>query len=348
MKSILFIYSLVFVLIILTIVFWLKPTKHSTIPETTQKPGQATNTLAMNMPVVVQAASVSLQAAVPLTNGELPAANKAKALDLTKQFIEKRNVPIEFYGRVIDQDSNLLSGAKIQIAILHLTMPNPLVSDLGSRSIRLEQTSDADGRFEFHGETGEGFGVGITKDGYQLEPNRYSFGPTAGSYENPVVFKMWSADIHEKLITGSKSLEIEPDGRLYFINLTDGTMSEHEGGDLKVWVKRPDPITYGKRYDWACEVDAINGGGLLQETDASASMYQAPADGYTTSFSYKEDAVVNGWGDTTGAQRFYVRLNNGQEYGRISIELEAYYNDQTPGLIRLSYAINPSGSRILR
>ncbi len=47
-------------------------------------------------------------------------------------------------------------------------------------------------------------------------------------------------------------------------------------------------------------------------------------------------------------KRFYVQLNNRQEYGRITIELYARYNDQTPGLIRLSYAIDPSGSRILR
>ena len=58
--------------------------------------------------------------------------------------------------------------------------------------------------------------------------------------------------------------------------------------------------------------------------------------------------IGSGWGDTTGEQRFYVRLNNGQEYGRISIELEAYYNSQIPGMIRLSCTINPSGSRILR
>ncbi len=32
----------------------------------------------------------------------------------------------------------------------------------------------------------------------------------------------------------------------------------------------------------------------------------------------------------------------------MSINLIAPFNDQTPGLIRLSYAINSSGSRILR
>jgi hypothetical protein len=35
-------------------------------------------------------------------------------------------------------------------------------------------------------------------------------------------------------------------------------------------------------------------------------------------------------------------------YGRASIEIMAYYNKQIPGLIHLQYAINPTGSRILK
>jgi hypothetical protein len=50
----------------------------------------------------------------------------------------------------------------------------------------------------------------------------------------------------------------------------------------------------------------------------------------------------------TGQHRFYLTLKNGKEYGRFSVELFAPYNDQIPGLIDIKYAINPSGSRILR
>jgi hypothetical protein len=34
--------------------------------------------------------------------------------------------------------------------------------------------------------------------------------------------------------------------------------------------------------------------------------------------------------------------------GRVTIELQLPAPDQIPGLIRLSYAINPSGPRVLR
>ena len=86
-------------------------------------------------------------------------------------------------------------------------------------------------------------------------------------------------------------------------------------------------------------------GGLVATSDPSR--YLAPTDGYTPSFQL-EQKIGSGWSDSTGEKLFYVLLNNGKEYGRITIELMAYYNDKTPGLVRLSYAMNPSGSRILR
>jgi len=183
---------------------------------------------------------------------------------------------------VIDQDSNALSGAKIKIGILHLTLPNPLVPEFGSKNIQLEQTSDADGRFEFHGETGEGFGVGITKNGYELEQNKYSSGPIAGGFENPVIFKMWSTNIHEQLITGNKSFDIAPDGRPYFINFTDDTISESGSGDLKVWVQYTNRTVRGQLYDWSAGIEIINGG--LLEQGLGSPMYYAPTDGYVPMF----------------------------------------------------------------
>jgi hypothetical protein len=41
-------------------------------------------------------------------------------------------------------------------------------------------------------------------------------------------------------------------------------------------------------------------------------------------------------------------LKNGKVFGRMTIDLYAYYNAQVPGLVRIRYAINPSGSRVLR
>jgi hypothetical protein len=329
---------------ILAAVFWPR-LKHdnATSPATTSDVVQPTNKPTSNGNNYSNSTYLASTTS-PVPTSKLIEANDMKTPEGFKKYVEKQNMPIEFYGKVIDQDSNPVPDAKVDIGIRHWTMPDPAVLLAGGDTIHLDQTSDANGCFEFHGATGDGFGIGITKDGYELEPDRYGFGPIAGSYDNPVVFKMWSTNIHEALISGQRSFHIVPDGRPYFINFTDGAIAESGGGDLKVWVKRPEQITYGQRYDWSCEVDVTNGG--LQAA-SDYSMYLAPTDGYVPSFQF-EQTVGSGWGDSTGERRFYVMLNNGKEYGRITIELYAYYNNQIPGMIRLSYAINPSGSRILR
>jgi hypothetical protein len=76
-------------------------------------------------------------------------------------------------------------------------------------------------------------------------------------------------------------------------------------------------------------------------------MYSAPTDGYTPSFSFQQQ-IKGGQSGEIGDRSFYLVLKNGQEYGKMDINLYAPYGHLHPGLIRLSYAINPSGSRILR
>ena len=284
------------------------------------------------------------------TGGSLPPpTNGAQSPAWLDAFIDSHNVPVDFYGLVVDQDSNALPGVALKVAVEQWTLPSPASLEGGTREVHLERVTGADGRFEINGVRGDTFDLeSMVKEGYEAEPIHRGFGPTGGGYVNPVVFKMWSTNIHERLISSERSFHIVPDGRPYVIDFTKGTIAESGTGDLRVWVRRPEQIVYGQRYDWSCELDAINGWQFLR-ADASDPMYEAPMEGYTASpFTYEESATANGWGDTTGTQKFYLKLSSGQEYGRISIELEAYHNSQIPGLVRLSYAINPSGSRVLR
>jgi hypothetical protein len=76
-------------------------------------------------------------------------------------------------------------------------------------------------------------------------------------------------------------------------------------------------------------------------------MFTAPADGYVPTFSLQQQ-IRDGQRGSIGDKKFYIMLNNGKIFGRIQIDLIAPYNMGIPGLIRLSYAINPDGSRILR
>lgn len=347
MKSRSIVYGLALLLLLLVVMLVLRFPPHRSGQESPATTQNASNVLAGSGPIQNTTVQSSTNVAPPPAGHPIPPspASRQNPQEVTERFVEGKNVPIEFYGQVIDQDSNALAGVQIEAQVVQLTMPDPAVVEIGSKSIPVERVTGADGRFEINGVQGASFDLdSIKKVGYEAEPTKRGHGPTGGSLDQPVMFKMWSTNIHQQLVTGDKSFPIQPDGRLYFIDLTAGTISETGGGDLKLWVKRPQQIAFGQKYDWSCELDVVNGG-LLAEP-AGASMNSAPPDGYAPSFQFQQ-TVGSGWGDTTGPRNFFVRVN-GQEYGRISIEMYANYNNQIPGMVHLSYAINPSGSATLR
>ncbi|MGO8681210.1 MAG: hypothetical protein ACLQUR_04590 [Limisphaerales bacterium] len=338
------IYLSILAIAILAIIFWLRPKGittpmplSETVPPTNQPIGHE-NSASQNV------FRVPLPVYLPV-NQQTIVTHKVETPEQARQEIESANVPVEFYGKVIDQDSNTLSGVNIKAVVRHWIMADPVSMLAGSKEIPLEQTSGTDGRFELTGATGDGFDiVSFKKDGYQRESGKRGFGAVGGSYDDPVIFKMWSDNIHEKLITGHKSFQIVPDGRPYFINLTDDTISESGEGDLKVWIQYSNHVVHGQLYDWSAGIEVVNGG-LLEEGIGSA-MYEAPTDGYVPSFQLQQQ-IKGGQSGEIGERQFYLKLKNGQEYGQISIDLYAPWN-QIPGLVSVQYAINPSGSRVLR
>lgn len=339
--------TFIFIVVAVAILLWLRPLKQTEpIKAAANPPTQSQTPKLTNQSIVVSQIAANSTTSIPTTADMATISNKAVKTDedAWQRAVETGNRPINFYGQVIDQDGNPLSGVKATVVIQHLYLLAPAV--MAGKPICIERTTDLGGRFEIHGETGNGYGCVVTKDGYESEPNdRRSFASSNGSLQKPIIFRMWKTNIHEATITGDKNFQIVPDGRAYFVNLIDGTISESGNGDLKVWVKRPAQVALGQKYDWSCEMDAINGG-ILQETDPYSSMFIAPMDGYEQTFQFNQE-IGSGWGDSTGTKRFYVSLHDGKTYGRISVEIDAYYNKQIPGMIHLSYAINPSGSRIL-
>ena len=338
---------LILMLAALVAIFWLRPgQQHAPV----QIPAESLTGFSNAPTSEAQNVATPQPRVNPIVTGTaaLSSSDPQKRQDDFRQTIENKNTPITFYGQVIDQDSNGVPAAQVKTVVREWYVFPPETLNAEAKEIHLDQMTDASGRFQIIGMSGDSvFLESIIKDGYELEPGQHNYGPTGSSLENPLVFKMWQINIHEQMITGEKKFKIVPDGRWYFIDLENGSISESASGDLKVWIKRPDPIAEGSKYAWSSGIEAI-GGGLSQELDPNSSMYIAPTENYLPSFSYDEAATSDGWGDTTGAERFYVKLNGGQNYGRISIELEAYYNNQTPAMIRIQYAVNTTGSRILR
>ena len=277
--------------------------------------------------------------------------NSVTSEEEIRPLVEDKNVPINFWGAVVDQDGNPLEGVKIAGYTRTWYMTQTLNFD--SRFPEVSAVSDSGGKFEIHDAAGDVLTIKyLKKEGYEPEPGalrgfgyntaeRFSSDPN-----NPIVFKMWRTNIHEQLIVGDKRFHIIPDGRAYVIDLAKGTIAESGGGDLKVWIKYPEQVARGQLYDWLSEIVVIDGG-ILEETDPYSSMFSAPVGGYIPSFQYNQQ-IKGGQRGSTGSHRFYLSLQNGQKYGRITIEIRAPYNDDIPGLVHIQYAINPSGSHVLR
>jgi hypothetical protein len=338
------IFATIILLAILAILFWQYKRQSVLWPTSVAEVAQSVPSIS-NIPAGIQNPINQSQSQSSLSPSQLPVINDRDRTNEIRQMLEAQNKPIEFFGRVIDQDGNPLSGVKLKGKILHLKVIVPAPWGSQDEIVSIEKNTDQNGQFEVDGVSGRSFEIeSIQKNNYEAEPWQHTFGTESGSFLNPIIFKMWSTNIHEQLITGEKKFQIFPDGRSYFIDLTAGTIAESGRGDLKVWIQYTNQIVKGQIYDWSAEIDAIDGGLCLGD---SYSMFSAPADGYVPKFSLQQQ-IKGGQRGSIGDKKFYVMFNNGKIFGRIQIDLIAPFNDQVPGLIRLSYAINPSGSRILR
>jgi len=266
------IYTLLFVSAIFAVIVWLRPVRQTAAQTpATPEPIQSTSDASVtpnnaNRNALSQPPSVSALLVNPKTETE-----EEKTERLVREANAPYETPIEFFGRVIDQDSNFLPSVKISASVYYEHLFAPTTADTYSTTNNLthiQAQSDLDGRFEISGDKGRNLTIeSVSREGYEVEPDYcpHTFGASSGTFDNPVIFKMWSTNIHEQLITGEEKFQIMPDGKPYFVNILKGEISQIEGGDLKIWVRRPEPIT-NRQYDWSCEMDVLGGG--LEPSDS--------------------------------------------------------------------------------
>lgn len=263
-----------------------------------------------------------------------------------------KNVPIDFWGKVIDEQENPLHGVTVRA---HARRWGVLNGFVGTDNPKVSAVSGVDGRFEIHGINGDILTVdSLEKENYEVEPGAlrgYGFNLSENvsvDQDHPVIFKMWNKEAHESLISGKKFFKIVPDGRIYSINLFNETVSEKQAdeGDLVLSIKRQREIHLGEHYDWEFEIKPVNGG-LLEEPSKYDSMYSAPAAGYTNSYRRSFFASDQHWSDGLTGKRFYIKTRGGI-YGRIEIEVYASYGTNGESRFWIAFTVNPSGSRVLR
>jgi hypothetical protein len=211
-------------------------------------------------------------------------------------------MPIEFYGKVVDERERPVQGAKFDI-----------VGTDASPSGNFYRTlySDANGTVSLKGLRGKTFGVLVSKDGYyRPQTNRRSFEYAAFSdpsyYQpdpnNPVIFHLRKIGEPAPLIVSDGEF-IMTFGMPWAVPLPQEIAG---ASPVEITVFQNDI----RPKDWNARI-SVSGGGV--QSTVEEFPFQAPLDGYQPSINANHDSPhAPGWPDDEGG--FYY-LKTRQGYG---------------------------------
>ncbi|MFC1684147.1 hypothetical protein ACFL0R_01565 [Pseudomonadota bacterium] len=283
------------------------------------------------------------------------------------KMLKSADSDLDFYGRVIDQDGNPVAEANVLARINYYAGFSPLklinMEDTGKQKwINLK--TDQNGYFLVKGEKGSSLFLLIYRDGY-LGTERdyvYSYNRTERNWhmpdaKQPEEFMLWKKSGGAPLEKTKLRVEFErqkgEDNRGFFppqgLHLEDERKLKGLSSDIRI--KAYNGANPGeprrRKYDWAVSI-AIPGGGLIESNDKYR--YQAPADGYQGSITFKAYQEDPQWMDDVGRRQFedryyYFRDRHGV-YGSFKLDIVAHRD----GRVWVSFndlIYNPDGSHNL-
>ena len=253
-----------------------------------------------------------------------------------RQYDWKR--PINFYGRVVDENSLPVSDASI-----HFTWND--TSEKGTSDA--DTTSDSNGSFSLTNRRGKAMTVSVSKAGYYGRSGSYEFAdPSNGLFipdpNSPVIFHLRKKGVGADLIISqsgmSTFIRIAPptNGTPVFVDFFNQKIGDIGQLKMEGWKERKNFKT--TQNNWGFRL-TIPDGGLIEQSDEFP--FEAPDIGYqsTLEWHFKDgDAAWQG-----GIKdKFYIKFGNPARYGKITVDTSAF----TP-TVYLEYVINPDGSRNL-
>lgn len=258
--------------------------------------------------------------------------------DLQQRILAAWQHQIDFYGKVVDQNSNPVTGA--QITFHWMETPD----NAGSRSSNT--LSDSQGLFSLHGAKGPSLSMTLSKDGYYSSHHgrmgfNYALGPDPISPDpqNPIVFILQKKGSGEQLNSLTRNYLVSPAGIPLSVDLVSGATNASLGGDfiVRCWTQNQGKRS-NEKYDWHCVI-SIPGGGLVSTTEEFP--FLAPEGGYQPSIDINMPADTKGW-QSQADLKFYFHLANGH-YGRMTFSMVAGGQH----FCMIDSVLNPRGSRDL-
>lgn len=257
--------------------------------------------------------------------------------------IQQANVPIDFWGKIVDQNSKPLKGVVIRYRV---GKPRDIWD---SNTAVREITTDQNGSFHIN-DKGDGFSFeAFEKKGYKIaqgQRSTYTYSDSSERYvpdkNNPKIFTLIKKDEIQDLISFSKQLLLDWDGAPVYYDLKSGKLGE--SGEIEITAFRGEVKGEGRqaRYDWLFKVEVPNGGVIQTKREESSF---APKEGYKSHWEYGFSSSDPEWGHRKKGQTFlFFKLQNGN-YGRLEIDFSSELGSRISG--RINSYLNPSGGRIL-
>jgi hypothetical protein len=266
--------------------------------------------------------------------------HKAEWSNMVQNWSQQIHRPIEFYGKVVDENGQPVEGANIDFSWVYY---HP------EASFTTNTLSDRDGLFALKGVVGAEMVVYAGKPGYytvkSLNQINFSYSELPGQQpfhpdpNNPIVFHLRKKGQGADLITSQHGVfpDLEFSGprdgstvRVDFFNQKVGTEGQLELSSVK-------PPRGQAASKWSFRL-SVPDGGLIEENDEFP--FEAPASGYQSMIEFDFKAGEINWTDTLH-KHYYIVFGQPPKYGRIDVETGAYMG------VDLGYTINPDDTRNL-
>lgn len=255
-------------------------------------------------------------------------------------------MPIEFYGKVVDQNNLPVAGADVEIEWVGTSA---LYGGDGVGHKKL--ASDANGLFIIKAIEGKRLGVLVSKVGYHRRKSwnngRFEY---AGFWEpefiepdpeNPVMFHLVKKREAEPTYHLDSRVIVKVPALEAHLDLLSKPIQKAAPSDLFVRITRPPDASHQQPFDWKIEIEGRNGSELAESEEEFMTL--APAGGYNARLVREHKALrSNAWPRT----RFYVRNKSRNFYAAVEIEAAAFYPfDGEPGAaLFVTATINPNNS----
>lgn len=253
----------------------------------------------------------------PMSPGEHQAQQNEKRKEIIGQIVASLNTPIEFYGKVVDQNGDPVPHARVGYG---------LADRFNASGSDGHTYADEAGNIHITGVKGAEIGVSASKEGYykihNVSNQRFAYGRGPDSTtkppprkDNPAIFVLHKMGKAEPLVRAEQSARIPKDGTPVTVDLATGRVSPNGNLRVEAWTAPPEGT---RRFTWRCRL-TVPGGGLVERKGQFD--FEAPQDGYEESVELGMRQDAEQW--TSDQQRdYFVKLPDGR-FARINFRMIA-------------------------